>query len=50
MKNIYFVQAHHDDLPIILQFLREAALWLRKRGIDYWQYRIAPRFKEYIAQ
>jgi ribosomal protein S18 acetylase RimI-like enzyme len=36
-KNIHFTQAHQDDLPIVLQFLKEAALWLQEREIDYWQ-------------
>ena len=30
--------ARRDDLPVIVALLREAAQWLRQRGLDQWQY------------
>ena len=41
-KDIHFTRAHQDDLPIVLQLLKEAALWLCERGVDYWQDWINP--------
>jgi hypothetical protein len=32
-----FRLAHPDEITIVLQLLREAALWLREKQIDYWQ-------------
>ena len=42
IQRIHFVQAHQNDVPIVLKFLKEAALWLREQGIDYWQDWINP--------
>ena len=42
MKEIAFRQAGPDELGTVLLFLREAALWLGGKGIDYWQDWIDP--------
>ncbi|HNT73817.1 MAG TPA: GNAT family N-acetyltransferase [Anaerolineae bacterium] len=50
--DIHFAQTHPDDLPTVLRFLKEAALWLRERGIDYWQDWIdpPPLFRHWIQE
>lgn len=34
---LYFRPAQQDELAIIMQLLKDAALWLREKQIDYWQ-------------
>jgi GNAT superfamily N-acetyltransferase len=42
MKNLKFRKAKPEEIDIVLLFLKEAALWLREKGIDYWQNWILP--------
>jgi GNAT superfamily N-acetyltransferase len=37
MGALAFRQARLDETEVVLTLLREAAAWLRDRGIDYWQ-------------
>lgn len=32
-----FILLDEDDLPSVLQFLKNSSIWLRDREIDYWQ-------------
>ena len=52
MGKIDFLQAHQHDLPIVLQLLKEAAVWLQERKIDYWQDWLnpPPAFRNWIQQ
>jgi len=34
---LYIRNACYDELPLVLQFLKDAAIWIRERNIDYWQ-------------
>ena len=34
---LYFRPAQPDETTIVLQLLKESALWLREKQIDYWQ-------------
>lgn len=36
-------QAQREELPIALEMLKEAALWLKGKGINYWQDWIDPK-------
>ena len=40
--DIQFRPAAPDELPLVLSFLKEAAVWLREKEIDYWQSWHAP--------
>lgn len=42
MKQITFRKAKPEELETVLLFLKEAALWLQQKGIDYWQDWISP--------
>ena len=42
IKKSVFQRANIEDFPIILDFLKEAALWLKQKGINYWQDWINP--------
>ncbi|MEX1376274.1 MAG: GNAT family N-acetyltransferase [Eubacteriales bacterium] len=32
-----FILLNEDDLPSVLSFLKNSAIWLREKEIDYWQ-------------
>jgi N-acetylglutamate synthase-like GNAT family acetyltransferase len=42
MKQITFRKARREEIETVLLLLKEAALWLQKKGIDYWQDWISP--------
>lgn len=42
MSDLTFRKARPDELNTALALLKEAALWLRGRGIDYWRNWLAP--------
>jgi N-acetylglutamate synthase-like GNAT family acetyltransferase len=42
MNEIVFQSAGGNDLPTILRLLKEAALWLKLKNINYWQVWINP--------
>lgn len=52
MKQITFRKATPEELEAVLLLLKEAALWLQKKGIDYWQDWISPppNFIDWIKQ
>jgi GNAT superfamily N-acetyltransferase len=37
MNELTFQIAEQHDMDAVLSLLKEAALWLREKGIDYWQ-------------
>jgi len=37
MKEITFRKARTEELEAVLLLLKEAAGWLQKKGINYWQ-------------
>ena len=37
MEDLTFRKARRDESPAVFALLKEAALWLRGKGIDYWQ-------------
>jgi len=37
MEEISINVAEGEDISIIFRLLKEAALWLEKRNIDYWK-------------
>jgi hypothetical protein len=39
---MYFRPARQDKLTLVLQLLKDAALWLQEKKIDYWQNWINP--------
>lgn len=34
---MYFRSAYQDELVLVMHFLKDAALWIREKDIDYWQ-------------
>ena len=42
MKQITFREADSDELETVLLYLKEAAIWLAEKGINYWQNWIDP--------
>ena len=42
MRPIKFRKARPGEIDVVLLLLKEAALWLQQRGIDYWQEWILP--------
>jgi hypothetical protein len=52
MRQITFRKAKPEELEAVLVLLKEAALWLQKKGIDYWQDWISPppNFIDWIKQ
>ncbi|MHA2160682.1 MAG: GNAT family N-acetyltransferase [Candidatus Thorarchaeota archaeon] len=42
INNIKLRPAYPEELDTVLAFLKEAAEWLQKKGVDYWQYWHAP--------
>ncbi len=42
MKNLGFRKAKPGEIGTVLALLREAALWLREKGIDHWREWIDP--------
>lgn len=52
MKQLTFRKAKPKEIETVLSYLKEAALWLRDRGIDYWQDWIDPPtlFTDWIQQ
>jgi ribosomal protein S18 acetylase RimI-like enzyme len=52
MKEITFRKAERNEFERVLSFLKEAALWLRDKGVDYWQDWIDPpaNFVDWIRQ
>ena len=44
---MHFRQAKKSELPDILHYLKEAAIWLKSKNIDYWQNWLDPE-KMYI--
>lgn len=36
-RELYFRPARQDELALVLQLLKDAALWLQEKQIDYWQ-------------
>jgi GNAT superfamily N-acetyltransferase len=52
LMEISFRKASAVEMPIVLQLLKEAALWLRTKKIDYWQNWIdpAPNFVNWIQR
>jgi GNAT superfamily N-acetyltransferase len=52
MKEITFRKAAPEEMDKVLLLLKEAALWLRKKKIDYWQNWIdpAPNFVAWIQR
>ena len=52
MKQITFRKARPEELEAVLSLLKEAAGWLQKKGIDYWQDWISPppHFIDWIRQ
>ena len=42
MKQITFQKAKSEEINTVLLLLKEAALWLREKSIDYWQDWINP--------
>ncbi|MEM9006340.1 MAG: GNAT family N-acetyltransferase [Cyanobacteria bacterium P01_F01_bin.86] len=52
MKQLTFRKAEPDEIKTVLSYLKEAALWLRGKGIDYWQDWIDPAsfFTDWIQQ
>ncbi len=42
MSEITFRQAKPEEIETVLCLLREAALWLREKKVDYWQDWISP--------
>jgi len=52
MKQLTFRKAKPKEIEVVLSFLQEAALWLREKGIDYWQDWIDPPslFTDWIQQ
>jgi hypothetical protein len=49
---ITFRKALPAEMPVVLSLLKEAALWLREKKIDYWQNWIdpAPNFVNWIQK
>jgi RimJ/RimL family protein N-acetyltransferase len=52
MKKIEFRKARPNELNSVLLLLKDAALWLQKKGINYWQDWISPppHFIDWIRQ
>lgn len=52
MKQITFRKARPDEIDAVLLLLKEAALWLQKKKINYWQDWISPpaHFIDWIKQ
>jgi len=52
MMELTFRKAEQKEIETVLSFLKEAALWLRDKGIDYWQDWIDPPslFTDWIQQ
>jgi GNAT superfamily N-acetyltransferase len=52
MPQITFRKARPDEMDKVLQLLKEAALWLREKKVDYWQNWIdpAPQFVSWIQR
>ncbi|MBN2390409.1 MAG: GNAT family N-acetyltransferase [Anaerolineae bacterium] len=50
--DLYFRPAQPDETSIVLQLLKEAALWLQKKRVDYWQDWLNPPllFVQWIQQ
>jgi len=44
-------RAEIDEMPVAMELLREAAVWLRDKSVDYWQdwHMPPPMFVEWIA-
>jgi hypothetical protein len=34
---MYFRSAYQDEFVLVLHFLKNSAIWLQERKIDYWQ-------------
>ena len=51
-KELNISKAGNSEIPIVLDLLREAALWLKEHNIDYWQNWINPNemFISWIKQ
>ena len=43
MKNITIQKSNSNDIHVVLSLLKEAALWLKSKNIDYWQNWINPQ-------
>jgi len=52
MEQLTFRKAEPEEIDTVLQMLKEAALWLRDKGIDYWQDWLDPPslFTDWIKQ
>jgi N-acetylglutamate synthase-like GNAT family acetyltransferase len=52
MKEVEFRKARAEEIETVLLLLKEATLWLRTKGIDYWQDWIWPpaHFVEWIRE
>ena len=46
---IDFKQAQLDDLPVAVEILAEAAVWLQNKGIDQWPSPIPPHWQQRLA-
>ncbi len=45
-----FKQAQPEDLPLVVEILAEAAVWLQNQGIDQWPSPIPPHWQHRLAQ
>ncbi len=43
MKEISIQKASSNEINVVLSYLKEAALWLKSKNIDYWQNWIEPQ-------
>jgi GNAT superfamily N-acetyltransferase len=52
VKQLSFRKARPDEMDMVLLLLKEAALWLREKKIDYWQQWLdpPPNFTEWIER
>ena len=44
-----FKQAQPEDLPVVVEILAEAAVWLQNKGIDQWPSPIPPHWQQRLA-
>lgn len=52
MKNITLINADPNEIDIVLSLLKDAAIWLKNKKIDYWQNWIDPQkiYVDWIKQ
>ena len=44
-----FKQAQPEDLPVVVEILAEAAVWLQNKGINQWPVPIPPHWQQRLA-